>query len=884
MQVFQAGKFRRLVVARAPAGFGKSVQLQHWFEDAFARAGQAAWLTLDAGDNASERFLHALVDAIRYVRPGFGAALLTLLELNAKPGPRDAATLLINELAVRPEPLHVFLDEFHCIESSFVGEFLEFFLRHVPETIQVIVACRGELNFDYSYLRLSDSVLELSGQHFAFSASESADLLSARTNILHLPNISELTRCAQGWVAILQLLTQQPAAAATPAYASESALDSNALSEFFQRDVLAKVPSGDVALLAKASLFPQFNAALCDATLGVGSGDLIQGLIRRYGLPFFKVIDSDSWYRCHHVFADFMRLEVLRSSKDVIAKLHQSASKWLATSGRPSEAIAEALLAGDSVSAADILDRAADTLSRTGQIDKFLSYLADIPTEVLRLYPQLRLRHVWALTLVWNFREARRLLADIREQRTAAQPSASFSDREFEAQLLRREMTIELVADNLLPARTLGNHLLSVYPPADPEERRAIEMEVFYSSQNMFDCSSLDVAWALAENLRANPAERYASVWTDCVVANAEWLRGSIDEAQALCQSAIATAEQNNRADRAAALAAMPTALLAEICYERNALADARRLALDAIPYLAEAGLLDPAIAGYLSMARLHFIDGDFKQADAVLSRANQLAVNRGFTRLQACLLAERIRLALHRGRVEEALRLARSGALLCPPDAVLPQSNPTIEQLTRALIWARVACAQGHYASALLVLRRWQRVATAATYDLLVARIAIQIALALNLQGDPLAAKRQIKLALETGEPAGLLRSFLDEGEPVRRLIQEVCERHTHKPDPLAAYGERILETFQLERPSTPLASPGTDIDNVDLPTEPLTERQLDILRLVSSGLSNRDVAADLGLSEGTVKWYLHDAFVRLGVRRRSHAIRRAYQLGFLR
>lgn len=114
-------------MARAPAGFGKSVQLQHWFEDAFARAGQAAWLTLDAGDNASERFLHALVDAIRYVRPGFGAALLTLLELNAKPGPRDAATLLINELAVRPEPLHVFLDEFHCIESSFVGEFLEFF-------------------------------------------------------------------------------------------------------------------------------------------------------------------------------------------------------------------------------------------------------------------------------------------------------------------------------------------------------------------------------------------------------------------------------------------------------------------------------------------------------------------------------------------------------------------------------------------------------------------------------------------------------------------------------------------------------------------------------------------------------------------------------------
>lgn len=268
-----------------------------------------------------------------------------------------------------------------------------------------------------------------------------------------------------------------------------------------------------------------------------------------------------------------------------------------------------------------------------------------------------------------------------------------------------------------------------------------------------------------------------------------------------------------------------------------------------------------------------------------MLSRANQLAVNRGFKRLRLNLLAERIRQALHRGRLEEALRLARSGALLSPPEAMLPPSNPTIEDLTRAIVWARVACARGHATDALGVLRRWQRIATTATYDLLVVRLAIQIALALNLHGDALAARRQIKLALEKGEPAGLMRSFLDEGEPVRRLVQEVIEHHTHlHPDPLASYASRILGAFQAERPLQPSVRAGADDETVDLPSEPLSDRQLGILRLVSSGLSNRDIAADLGLSEGTVKWCLHDAFIRLGVRRRSQAIRRAYQLGFLR
>lgn len=885
MDVFRTGKSKRLVVVCAPAAFGKSVQLHHWLEDVIASGGQAAWLTLDVGDNSPARFLRALVDAVRYVRPGFGAALSTLLELGAIPKPQDAATLLINEFTVRPERLHIFLDEFRYIESSFVTEFLDFFLRHAPEMVQVIVASRGGLNFDYSYLRLSESVLELSWQHLAFSSSESEKFLVTRANMSPFHSIPEVLQRAEGWVGILQLLTLEVADVPPSGHKKKFTRNNNALREFFQRSVLAEVSPVDVALLAKASLFLKFNAPLCDAALGAGTGAAIQDLIRRLGLPFFQLVDNESWYRCHQLFADFMRLEVLRSSKEVITKLHKSASQWLARSGRLSDAIPEALLAGDFASAADLLDGAAETLSRNGQIETFLDYVANIPVEILRHYPQLRLRHVWALTLVWNFREARALLADIRENRAGEQPLVSCSDKEFEAELLRREMTLELVADNLSHAHTLGSHLLAAHPPADPDQQRAIEMEMFYSSQNMFDCSSLDAAWALASNLRSNPAERYASVWTDCVVANAEFLRGSIDEAEALCQSAIATAMQCDSSDQAVALAAMPSALLAEMLYERNDLIEARRLATDVMSHLGEVGLLDPAIAGYLSMARLHFVEGHFKQADAVLSRANQLAVNRGFKRLQVCLLAERIRQALHRGRVEEALRLAGSGSLLCPAETVLPQPSTTIEHLTRALVWARIACAQGRSTEALVVLRRWQRVATEATYDLLVVRIAIQIALALNLQGDPLAARRQIKLALEKGEPAGLVRSFLDEGEPVRRLIQEVSEHHTHRPtDPLASYAERILEVFQVGRPLTPSPRAGRDADTLDFPSEPLTDRQVEILRLVSSGLSNRDIAGDLGLSEGTVKWYLHDTFARLGVRRRSHAIRRAYQLGFLR
>lgn len=885
MEVFRTGEFRRLVAVRAPAAFGKSIQLQHWREEVISCGGQTAWLTLDTGDNSSERFLRGLVDAIRYARPGFGAALLTIFDLSAIPGPRDTATLLINELAAQPQHLHIFLDEFHHIESPYINDFLEFFLRHTPQTVQLVVATRGDLNFSLSYLRLSGLALEVRERDLAFTPDEVEAFLATRENMPPFQSIAGIMRRAEGWVGILQVLALRLTRVTDPSQEKNFSNKDNALKEFFQKDVLAGLPLTHLELLAKASLFPRFNAPLCDATLGAGSGVLIQGLIRNYGLPFFHFDEDNSWYRCHQIFAEFMQIEVLHSTAESITKLHKSASLWLARSGRSSDAIAHALLANDFGSAADLLDRAAEMLSRSGQIEIFLDYVSHIPGEVLRCYPYLRLRQVWVLTLVWKFRDARMLLADLRANRLIDAASAPHRENDFEAELLRREMTLELVSDNLLHAHTLGGHLLAAYPPADPEQRRAIEMEVFYASQNMFDCSNLDAAWALAATLRANPEESYASVWTDCVVANAEWLRGSIDEAEALCRSAIATAAVNEPSDRAVALAAMPSALLAEFLYERNDLAQARRLAEEVMPHLGEVGLLDPAIAGYLATARLHFIDGQFKEAEAVLSRANQLAVNRGFKRLRLSLLAERIRQALHRGRLEEALRLARSGALLSPAEAMLPPPNPTIEDLTRAIVWARVACARGHATDALGVLRRWQRIATTATYDLLVVRLAIQIALALNLHGDALAARRQIKLALEKGEPAGLIRSFLDEGEPVRRLVQEVIEHHTHlPPDPLASYASRILGAFQAERPLQPSVRVGADDETVDLPSEPLSDRQLEILRLVSSGLSNRDIAADLGLSEGTVKWYLHDAFIRLGVRRRSQAIRRAYQLGFLR
>lgn len=886
VELLCTGEFIKLVVVRAPAAFGKTVLLQQWRDGIVSCGGQAAWFAADAGDNSPERFLRGFVDAIRYARPGFGTALLTIFDLGAVPRPRDAATLLINELAAQPQRLHVFLDEFHHIESPFIREFLEFFLRHAPATVQLIVSTRGEPGFSFSHLRLSGLVLEIREWHLAFTPSEVESVLATHKTLPSFPRVAEVMRRAEGWIGVLQIIASRIANAAEPAHMAKNFSSQDAaLTEFFQHDVLAGLPLTHLELLAQVSLFPRFSAPLCDAILGTGSGALIQGLIRRYGLPFFCVDDDTSWYRCHPIFAEFMQRNVLHSTSESVTELYGRASQWLASCGQLSDAIANALLAKDFGTAADLLDRAAETLFRGGDVEVFLDYASSIPDETSRLYPYLRLRQVWVLTLMWKFREARTLLADIRANRPVDEVAAPPYDNDFEAELLRREMTLELVSDNLLHAHTLGGHLLAVHPPADPEQRRAIEMEVFYASQNLFDCSSLDAAWAQAAALRANPQESYASVWTDCVVANVEWLRGSIDRAETLCRSAIATAAANEPADRVVALAAMPRALLAEFVYERNDLVQARRLAQEVASHLGEVGLLDPAIAGFLCTARLHFIDGQFKEAEAVLNRASQLAVNRGFKRLQLCLLAERIRQALHRGRLEEALHLARSGDLLSPATTMMPPSQPSVEDMTRAIAWARVACARGQVVDALGVLRPWQRIATTATYGLLVVRLAIQIALALNLHGDALAARRQIKLALEQGEPAGLVRSFLDEGEPVRRLVQEVSENHAHLPaNPLASYASRILDAFQAEQPLHPLIRTGTEGEPVDIPSEPLSSRQLELLRLVSSGLSNRDIAADLGLSEGTVKWYLHDAFVRLGVRRRSQAIRRAYQLGFLR
>lgn len=871
----------RLRLVQAPAGHGKSILLQQHFDSLKQSAHEASWLELSGQDDDLELVLRAFTEAIRQVRPSFGIGILGLLDAGWVATPASAATLISNEFQAQNEPLTIFLDGNEPLSVAATWELINHLLLQAPASIKFIIAIRGSVDLDLGHFDATGNLAEITAPEIVFSANETREWISLQEATIPVQLQEILIDKARGWPALLQIIFRGISASKDPdSYLQATGGGHGRVKQYFQSDILASMPADAQALLLCAVPFGRFCRELCNTVLENQLGEKIDRVIIDYGIPTALSDEPLEWRRFHPLFHQFLNALPPSPVEPVNAKLHRRASTWFHERNFIEEAVEHAFAAGNAEHTAELLASHAEEFIEKGRIEVFLLFVGRLPVEIARQYPHMLLKVVWALTLLLRFTEAKKVLANVREYCLTNQ-SPPESDK-LEPHLLRREMTIELLSDNLPQAAALARHLLDKHPPDSLVLHREIEMEQFYASQNLFDCSGLANAEARAAVVQSDQSQSFVSIWTSCVVANAERMRGSFSEAENLCKDAIDIASHHETAQERDSLAAMPRALWATMLFEQNQLADARSLLQLAQPYFDEMGLLDAVAQGYLCLSRLHTSRQQFAEAGMLLKQAASLAGRRNYRRLRNQVIAARIRISLIRGRKEEAFRLARGDQLTGPVESQFPTSTPTTGDLVRAQIWARLATTNGNAADAEKLLRVWLKLVENATYDLFAIQIRVQLSTTLLVSGEQRSALRQIRNAVELAMPSGLVRIFVDEGEPCRQLLQTISDYGREQSDSIAAYANQLLGVFELESPMHPSLRIPND-ESVPAVVEPLTSRQLEILRLVSSGLSNKEISGDLGLSEGSVKWHLHNAYGRLGVRRRSHAVRRALQLGFL-
>lgn len=348
---------------------------------------------------------------------------------------------------------------------------------------------------------------------------------------------------------------------------------------------------------------------------------------------------------------------------------------------------------------------------------------------------------------------------------------------------------------------------------------------------------------------------------------------GKGDMARGLLEESFVYAER--RCGKGSSVAAIPALMFAEALYDLGELDRAGALIDEYLPAARQWGMVDEIAAGFITSARLDFAKGNVKAAMATLEEAHLIAVECSLDRLRATVVSEQVRMMIQNGQLAAAEEALKAGDIIVE-DLPYPTLTPTRKNEHIAIAWLRIEIQRYNLANAKKVATRWleflKRSAAKRSiviFQLLLAEIAL-------LEGDRVRGRRSLREALEAAEPAGWTQIFLDEGDGIKALLTESYASGPVAQTSVDAFTMRILASLGVKSEMTVDA----DVDDSCLVAQ-LGEREVQILTMINGGLRNREIGDRLGLTEGTVKWYMQQVFDKLGVRRRSQAVLRARVLG---
>jgi LuxR family transcriptional regulator, maltose regulon positive regulatory protein len=876
-----------LTLVCAPAGFGKTALLADW---ARGSPRPVAWLSLDAGDNDPARFWRHVVAALEEVRPGVGERVAGLLGPPAPPTFEGLVTALINELAGQPDQVLLVLDDYQLVEAEPVHGSLGFLLEHLPPQVHLVVASRADPPLGLARLRASGQLAELRAADLRFPSEEAAALLRKAVGS-DLPDaaVEVLTARTEGWAAGLQLAGLSLRGQADVAgFVAAFGGSHRYVLDYLTEEVLDRQPDQVRTFLLETSVLERLSAELCDAATGRGDGQQLLEGIERANLFLVPLDEVRGWWRYHQLFADLLRARLQRERPERVPQLHRNAAAWCEEHGLADDAVRHALAAGDAPWAARLVERHIDRLLLRSEGATLQRWLAVLPPELVGSRPRLLLTRA-VLALVSGRVEAVEGPLDAAERALAG--AAGAADEPYEPSVGR---AASLVA-NAPATIAVGRAFLA-------ELRGDADRAITFAHQ------------ALA---KLGEGEWMLDAYTRLHLAVAEWLRGRLPEAERALTSSLAgwravderflaalSCQYLGQVQRAqgrlgAALMTYRQALevaaapdrpalpgagiayvgLAEVAYQRGELDTAVRHVADGIGLCRQLGYRQPLATGLASLAWIRQASGDPAGALEAIGEAELVAPGPGVASLLNPVPAQRARLLLAQGDVAGALQWTKERGLGAGQAVSYPRER-------EYLVLARVLVAQGRPDHVLVVLERLHAAAAAQGRSGSVIEIQAVAALARWEGGDQAGALAALEEALALAWPEGYVRVFVDEGAPMAALLggivaaQRAGEAAAGIP---LSYLHRLLQAFEQGAvPAGPRARRGTAAKPGLV--EPLSDRELEVLRLVAAGRPNREIAEELMVVLDTVKKHVGRVLDKLGAANRTQAVARARELGLLR
>jgi LuxR family transcriptional regulator, maltose regulon positive regulatory protein len=395
LSLLRASLQLKLCLVEAPAGFGKTTLLAQW--QAVAGGGRVAWVSLDGADNDPTRFWVYVVEALRTVEPGVGAAALEALRRPSADPYRAVLPGLVNELSRIGSPLLLVLDDYHLINNPACHQTLTFFLDHLPTTVHLVLATRVEPPLPVPRMRARGDLAELRVADLQFTADEALALLNGSMGLqLAADDVARLMERTEGWpaglyLAGLSLRGRQDVSAFIAAFQG----DNRHVADYLGEEVLARQPDAIRTFLLRTSILERLSGRLCDAVLEADGSAALLAELERSNLFLVPLDDRRQWYRYHHLFAQLLRLELASREPTLLATLHQRAAAWHRQAGNLDEAIGHASAAGEFGEAAALITRHWLAYWRRGQRATVARWLDGLPEEAIMANPPVAYVAAW---------------------------------------------------------------------------------------------------------------------------------------------------------------------------------------------------------------------------------------------------------------------------------------------------------------------------------------------------------------------------------------------------------------------------------------------------------------------------------------------------------
>lgn len=867
----QAGVFRyKLSVISAPAGYGKSTLLSEWCNQGLL---PVVWLSIDASDSDQPRFWSHFFAALRTIIPHSHLSSLLRSPPTKTPIVQPLLDEWINLIDQGTEPFLFIIDDYHLISEAAIHESLAYWIDHSPAHMHLVVSTRSDPPLPLSRLRGRGQLFELRTDDLRFSTQEISALLN-QVMRLHLPSesIAALEARTEGWIAGLQMvaLTLQGRSTQEVARFIDNFTGSHRyILDYLTDEVLLQQPESVQTFLLQTSILDRFTSSLCDTVTGQKASQHFINQLESANLFVIPLDEEQHWYRYHHLFATMLHHRLEQLHPDMLPRLNRLASLWCEQNGMMIDALGYALRSADAGQVARLAAHNVLSMMEFGQLKTLEYWLNDLPEEAFLSSPWLYLAQAWLLTSVGKVENAEHALT---RAQTMLEPSGDFPETMWRD-----------VQGNLASVHAYISGLKGDYDQTIQYARRALET---FSLDDIWmrSWSYVTLSYALAHTGKLAEAEQqlaqalaisrktgasHVHLLALNNYASIKLNKGYFSQAAESFQQAIQLDQANViRTGQHLPIAGFAYTHFAKIACEWNELETADEYIEEGLRICEEWGEPQLLSSGYLCLAEIKMARSEWATALDALAKAKIAGGELAIDYLQRIAPMQAL-IHLLSGELATAKYWAE-----CQADTINGELVSFADRFSTYVL-SRIQYACGEHDTAFNRLAILLKYAQASEDTLSVVRALILQAIILDRQRKTKHAVATLTQALSLAQTEGYVRSFLTYGAILEHLLMKAVKRGVS-----TAYIHRLLEAFQAESYSS---GKKANNDRTPIIEEPLSGRELQILRLLATHLTRPQIAQQLFVSENTVRTHLKNIYQKLGVHRRADAIFRAREEGIL-